>query len=190
MEVLSDIEVFSLGICSFVCVLFNSYNNKIYQKMFDTEDSDSSGDDETFAWIDQYPDLALNVRTFRYLQQGAVAHVLTCITQDNDVAAHAKDTLAKILRMCSRDEVESIRNVDDARDLITQKQLILEQAERFGREQREVRDEQRSEYMAGYMREYNRGEERRRSERIREQGRQPRQRSGYMGTYQANMTQE
>ena len=159
MEVLSDIEVFSLGICSFVCVLFNSYNNKIYRKMFDTEDSDSSVDDETFAWIDQYPDLALNVRTFRYLQQGAVAHVPTCITQDNDVAAHAKDTLAKILRMCSRDEVESIRNVDDARDLITQKQIILEQA----REQEEVHEEQRR-------------RSRRRSERIREQGRQPRQR--------------
>ena len=121
--------------------------------MFDSEDSDSSVDDETSAWIDQYPDLALNVRTFGFLRQDAVTHVPMCITADNDVAAHAKDTLAKILRMCSRDEVESIRNVDDARDLITQKQIILEQA----REQEEVHEEQR-----------------RRSERIREQGRQPR----------------
>ena len=107
--------------------------------MFDTEDSDSSVDDETLAWIDQYPDLELNGRTFSYLQEGAVASVPTTITEDNDIAAHAKETLSKILRMCSREEIDLIQNVYDARDLISQKQLILEQAEILAQEREEDR---------------------------------------------------
>ena len=103
--------------------------------MFDTDDSDSSVDDETVAWIDQYPYLELNARTFGYLQRGAVAHVPECITLEGDVAAHAKETLDKVLRICSREEVELIRNVDDATDLISQKHLILDQAERLEGEQ-------------------------------------------------------
>ena len=107
--------------------------------MFDMEDSDSSIDDETLAWIDQYPELELDAPTFNYLRGGAVASVPTCITQEDDVAEHAKDTLSKILRMCSREEVESIGNVNDAKTLISHKQLILEQAETLGREQEEGR---------------------------------------------------
>ena len=132
-------SVYWLPCCfEFVCVWFDSYNNKIW-KMFDSEDSDSSVDDETLAWIDQYPDLELNARTFRHLQRGAVASVPDCITREEDVAAHAKDTLAKILTMCSREEVDLIRNVDNATELISQKQLILEQAERLEREQKKPR---------------------------------------------------
>ena len=135
-------SVYWLPCCfEFVCVWFDSYNNKIW-KMFDSEDSDSSVDDETLAWIDQYPDLELNVQTFRHLQRGAVAHVPECITGEEDVAAHAKDTLAKILTMCSREEVDLIRNVDNATELISQKQLILEQAERLEREQKEAQGQQ------------------------------------------------
>ena len=74
--------------------------------MFDTEDSDSSVDDETLAWIDQYPELELDARTFSYLERGAVASVPMCITEEDDVAEHAKETLSKILGMCSREEVE------------------------------------------------------------------------------------
>ena len=82
--------------------------------MFDTDDSDSSVDNETLAWIDQYPYLELNARTFGYLQRGDVAHVPACIILEGNVAAHAKETLDKVLRICSREEVELIRNVDDA----------------------------------------------------------------------------
>ena len=110
-----------------------------YSKMFDTEDSDSSVDDEMLAWIYQYPDLQLNARNFGYLRQGAVSSVPMCITGEDDVAEHTKDTLSKIVRMCSREEVESIRNVDDAKNLIAHNQLSLEQAERLGREQEEER---------------------------------------------------
>ena len=94
--------------------------------MFDTEDSDSTVNDETLAWIDQYPELELDACTFSYLERGAVASVPMCITDENDVAKHAKDTLYKRLGMCSREEVECIGNVDDATNLISHKQLILE----------------------------------------------------------------
>ena len=79
----------------------------------------------------------MNARTFSYLRQGAVASVPMCIIEEDDVAKHAKDTLSKILGMCSREEVESIGNVDNAKNLISHKQLILEQAERLRREQEE-----------------------------------------------------
>ena len=36
--------------------------------MLDAEDSDSSIDDETLAWIDQYPELELDAPTFNYLR--------------------------------------------------------------------------------------------------------------------------
>ena len=167
--------------------------------MFDMEDSDSSIDDETLAWIDQYPELELDAPTFNYLRGGAVASVPTSITGEDDVAEHAKDTLSKILGMCSREEVESIGNVNDAKTLISQKQLILEQAERLGRGQDEER--RRSERnraqqgMAAYranMSEQERAqanearanmsEERRRSERIRIQR--------CMATYRATMSEQ
>ena len=136
--------------------------------MFDTEDSDSSVDDKTLAWIDQYPVLELSARTFGYLHAGAVATVPPCITGENDVAAHAKELLSKVLRTCLREDVDLIQNVHDARDLIERKHLILEQAERL----ESVRSEERR-------------IERERSERVRNQGRDrsDRDRSDYMAGY-------
>ena len=103
--------------------------------MFDMEDSDSDVDEGTLAWIDRYPQLGLNTQTFRFLWQGAVESVPSCINGENNLETHAEETLTKILGACSRDDVDSIRDTQDARDLISRKLLILEQSERLRREQ-------------------------------------------------------
>ena len=99
------------------------------------EDSDSDVDEGTLAWIDRYPQLGLNTQTFRFLWQGAVESVPSCINGENNLETHAEETLTKILGACSRDDVDSIRDTQDARDLISRKQFVLEESERFSREQ-------------------------------------------------------
>ena len=103
--------------------------------MFDTEDSDSDVDEQTLAWIDQYPQLGLNAQTFEFLWQGAVESVPSCINGEDNIEAHAEETLTTILRASSRDDVDLIEDIQDARDLISRKQFVLEESERFSREQ-------------------------------------------------------
>ena len=95
--------------------------------MFDTEYSDSDVDEETLAWIDSHPQLGLNAQNFGLLWQGAVVSVPPNIIGENNIEAHAKETLTKILRASSRDDVDHlIQDIQDARDLISLKLLILE----------------------------------------------------------------
>ena len=100
-----------------------------------TEYSDSDVDEEALAWIDSHPQLGLNAQNFGLLWQGAVVSVPPNIIGENNIEAHAKETLTKILRACSRDEVDLITDTQDAIDLISRKLLILEQSERLRREQ-------------------------------------------------------
>ena len=167
--------------CSHLCLwhtvprcLFCSIHATInYSRMFDTEDSDSDADEGTLAWIDHYPQLGLNAKTFGFLWQGAVESVPLCINGENNLETHAEETLAKILEACSRDDVDSIRDTQDARDLISRKLLILEQSERLRRGQEEEQRRRESirvvQYRAGLT-----DEERRTSERIRSQDRRAR----------------
>ena len=160
------------------------------------EDSDSDVDEGTLAWIDRYPQLGLNTQTFRFLWQGAVESVPSCINGENNLETHAEETLTKILGACSRDDVDSIRDTQDARDLISRKLLILEQSERLRREQEEERRRRESirvaQYRAGLP-----DEERRTSERIRSQRRREADHAQvneymaeYMAHYRVGMSEE
>ena len=117
----------------------------------------------------------LSTDWFKYtdFQQGAVESVPSCINGENNLETHAEETLTKILRGSSRDDVDLIRDTQDARDLISRKLLILEQSERLKREQEEERRRRESirvaQYRAGLT-----DEERRTSERIRSQDRRAR----------------
>ena len=86
-----------------------------------TEYSDSDVDEETLAWIDSHPQLGLNAQNSGLLWQGAVVSVPPNIIGENNIEAHAKETLTKILRASSRDEVDLIRDTQDAIDLISRK---------------------------------------------------------------------
>ena len=141
------------------------------------EDSDSDVDEGTLAWIDRYPQLGLNTQTFRFLWQGAVESVPSCINGENNLETHAEETLTKILGACSRDDVDSIRDTQDARDLISRKLLILEQSERLRREQeleRTARRRANNTIRSQRRRARLPDEERRTSERIRSQDRRAR----------------
>ena len=165
-----------------------------------TEYSDSDVDEETLAWIDSHPQLGLNAQNFGLLWQGAVVSVPPNIIGENNIEAHVKETLTKILRACSRDEVDLITDTQDAIDLISRKLLILEQSERLRREQeleRTARRRANNTIRSQRRRARLPDEERRTSERIRSQRRREADRTQfneymaqYMAQYRAGMSEE